>query len=87
MADRYVHQIDHVEDLDGLRLMVGVDYDTVTIGHGTQVLFRLPAETAEKFAALFVRACWECDKQARIRAEIEREDAIAASQEEAWDGI
>ena len=71
-----------------MRLVVGIDYDTVTIGYPGRVLFRLPAEAAEHFAALFVRACWLCDKQARQRAELEREDILDAERKEAWgDGV
>jgi len=73
VADPYVRETGSVVDLDGIRLIIGVDYDTVTIGHRDRTLFRLPAETAEHFAALFVRACWLCDKQARQRTELERD--------------
>ena len=71
-----------VADVDGLHLVIGVDYDTVTIG-GVGMKWRLPAEAAEQFAALFVRACWLANTQARQRAELEREDILDAQRKEA----
>lgn len=54
MANEYVREIGIVEDIDGVPLDVGVDYDTVTVCDR-----KLARTQAEEFAQLFVAACWE----------------------------
>ncbi len=74
MSDPYVRQVgDPVEDSGGQPdLVIGVDYDTVTIHAGRWVSgggYRLDAAQAEDFAALFTRACWEAARNAeRMKA-------------------
>jgi hypothetical protein len=54
MGDPYIRVTGHVEDIDGVQLAVGVDYDTVTIGR-----WRLGLSMCEEFGRLFIAACWE----------------------------
>ena len=54
MADPYVRDIGSVHDIDGRRVPVGVDYDSVVI-----LGRRLSAIQAEEFAHLFTAACWQ----------------------------
>lgn len=66
MTDPHVRVTGQVEDMDGYPLAVGVDYDTVTIGHRAIVPggpWRLTSHQAEEFAQLFVAACWEAAAQ------------------------
>ncbi len=64
MADPYVRCLGAVEDIDGLAISVGVDYDAVTVG-----LWRLTSGQAEEFAQLFVSACWEAGTNIRRMSE------------------
>ena len=56
MADPRVHEVGRVEDLDGLTVRIGVDYDTAVVG-----AHRFGAECREQFSQLWVRACHEAD--------------------------
>lgn len=68
MSDRYVREIGRVEDMDGRPLVVGVDYDTVTIG-----VHCFTAGQIEEVAQFIVRATWEAAQQkARMDAEVVR---------------
>ena len=59
MGNAYVREVGHVETIDGTRIHVGVDYDSVRIrGDG-----HLNAAQAETFAQLFVHACWAAGRQ------------------------
>lgn len=70
MADPYVRTLGSVEDIDGHALPVGVDYDSVSIGHpGSSASWRLNREQCEEFARAFVAACWEAADNARLMAE------------------
>ena len=71
MADPYVRETGRTEDMDGIALAVGVDYDAVSLGHGhhTGPVWRLTQAQAEEFAHLFVAACWEAGQNARRMAE------------------
>ena len=60
MSNPYVRPVGDMQDHDGMTVIVGVDYGTVTIEPGQ---IRLSAERAEEFAGLFVRACWEAARQ------------------------
>ena len=60
MPDPNVRPAGDMQDHDGMTVIVGTDYDTVTIEPGG---IRLSAERAEEFARLFVRACWEAARQ------------------------
>ena len=58
MTDVNVREVGTVTDMDGGPLVVGVDYDLVTIGTR-----RLTQEQAEEFGHLFVSACWQAARQ------------------------
>ena len=64
MADPYVRVVGEVRDMDDVRVVVGVDYHTVTIGTLSGYSWRLESRAAEEFARLFVSACWEASAQA-----------------------
>jgi hypothetical protein len=69
MPDQYIRAVGHVDDLDGLAVTVGVDYDSVTIRAGKE-LIRFESLQADEFAALYNRACWEAGAQsARMEAD------------------
>ena len=71
MADPYVRAVgEPVVDFDGIPIVVGVDYETVTIRAGA-TLVRLTSGTAEDFAALFVAASWAAGYNARKMQEDE----------------
>jgi hypothetical protein len=62
MPERPVRYIGSVYSADGVALAIGVDYDTVSLQAGSWVPgggWRLDREHAEKFAQLFVAACWQ----------------------------
>ena len=67
-----VREIDRVADStdDGLALVVGVDYDTVSIG-----AYRFRGEELEHFARLFVSACWAAGYN-KARMEEDARDAM-----------
>lgn len=68
MADGYVRPVGTVQDIDGMDVTIGVDFDTVTIAAaGTPI--RFDAAQAEAFAALFVAACWQAARQAERMAQ------------------
>jgi hypothetical protein len=69
MPDPYVRILGEVTDMDGLRLGVGVDYDTVTIGR-----HQLTQAQAEEFARVFVSAVWQAGQQ-KARMDEEQEHA------------
>ena len=58
MGDPYVREVGGVEDVDGTRLTVGIDYGTVSISVAGKTC-RLDSRQAETFAQLFVSACWQ----------------------------
>jgi hypothetical protein len=63
MADARVRFVGQVEDMDGMPVKVGVDYDAVTIqAWGAPIRFQSAA--AEEFAQLYVSACWQAARQA-----------------------
>lgn len=64
-ADPHVRIIGTVEDIDGVTVAIGVDYDAVTVSHGG----RFGAQGREKFAHLFAAASWRADEQARFMTE------------------
>lgn len=53
MADPYVRVLGEVTDLDDVRVGVGVDYASVTIGQ-----HRFSGEQVEELARLLVAATW-----------------------------
>lgn len=59
MPNPNVYEVGRVTDIDERPLPVGVDYDCVVIGD-----YRLPLETAQQFAVLFVAACWKAGGRA-----------------------
>ncbi len=71
MSDPYVRALGVVTDIDGRKLGVGVDYDSVVIGPDG---FRLNLLQAEEFARLFVSACWD----AGVNAERMRQEAAVS---------
>jgi hypothetical protein len=66
MANALVRRLGHVEGIDGTRLHVGVDYDSVMVG-----IHRLNRDQAESFAQLFIGACWEAGRNAEREAVLE----------------
>jgi hypothetical protein len=64
MADPLVRETGRIEDMDGGVLIVGVDYDTVTIARAGFDPFRLESSQADEFGALFISACWQAARQA-----------------------
>ena len=72
MADQWVSEVGSIESIHGYELIVGVDYDCVTIaGH----VFSL--SELEGFAQLFVRACWQASAQQAERAALDADNAAA----------
>ena len=72
MADRYVRVVDHVVDMDGMTVWIGVDYDTVTIHAGVFIpggRIKLDSSQAEDFARAYVAACWEAARQSATDAQ------------------
>lgn len=61
MSDPRVRRIGEVLDVNGRPLIVGVDYDTVTLEGALPM--RLSAYGAEEFGQLYIRACWEAAAQ------------------------
>jgi hypothetical protein len=80
MSDPNVRVLGQVEDIDGLTVNVGVDYETVVIGG-----HRFNQQQQEEFARLFVAAAWQAGQQSRTLAEdeptreAEREHAAQAA--------
>ena len=72
MADQWVSWVGHVEDIDGVPLGIGVDYDCVTIGG-----CRFSLSECDQFAQLFVRACWQASAQQAERAALDADNAAA----------
>ena len=72
--DPYVRKVGHVADIDGMLLVIGVDYDAVTIGTQTRTR-RFTRHQLEEFAHLFVAACWEAGENKR-RMDAEVVDAV-----------
>lgn len=66
MANPYVQIVGAVEDIDGRKLQVGTDYDTVTIA-----AFRLTSTQLEELRQLIVTA----RSQAAVNSERMREEA------------
>lgn len=59
-----VFEVGSVTTLDGNRLVVGVEYGAVTVGHhGSHPPYRLGRQQAETFAQLYVHACWLAGQQ------------------------
>lgn len=59
MPDPFVRQVGAtITDLDEIPVMVGIDYDTVTIQVGAG-LARLGRHQACQFIAEFADACWQ----------------------------
>jgi len=56
-----VREVGKVEALDGLRIVVGLDGGTVTLGPSryTEPIWHLTQDQAEEFARLFVSAVWQ----------------------------
>jgi hypothetical protein len=63
VPDPFVRTIGTVEDLDGRKLTVGVDYDAVSIDG-----YRFPFAEQEELGRLLVAAVWEAAGN-RIRME------------------
>jgi hypothetical protein len=64
MADPYVREIGRVEDIDGLRLVVGIRSGTVTLGFAGEARWKLPVEVADELAAMLITALWQAARQA-----------------------
>jgi hypothetical protein len=73
MSDPHVRRVGEVFDVDERPVIVGVDYDTVSIGAGGAEV-HLEAAACEELAQLFVSACWQAaayagDARGRLEAE------------------
>lgn len=67
MSDPWVREIGRVVDEQGRMVIVGVDYDTVTLRTlrtRTSGAVTLASWKAEEFAQLYVSACWQAAAQA-----------------------
>lgn len=62
--DPNVREIGRLEDIDGVPVIIGVDYDAVTISG-----LRLDSAQAEEFARLFIAATWQAGQQSPAMAE------------------
>ena len=72
MADPRVREVGRMTDLDGMPVVIGVDYDSVTIHAGEFVSgggIRLESVQADEFASLFVAGCWQAAAQSALMAE------------------
>ena len=69
MSDPNVRELGRVTDIDDAALIVGVDYDTVSVGAVFGYSWRLDLAQAEEFARLFVSACWQAGQNARRMGE------------------
>ena len=67
MADPYVREVGRLVAMDGKPLVVGVDYDTVTIGPSayTEPIWRLTQDQADDFGRAFISACWQAGENKR----------------------
>jgi hypothetical protein len=63
VADPYVRELGRVQDIDGIPVTVGVDYDCVTISGA-----RLTGAALEEFARLFIAAHWQAAANAAAAA-------------------
>jgi hypothetical protein len=67
MADSQVFDVGAITTaLDGLKVTVGVDYDSVSVSGGN-LGFRLTLNEAEHFARAFTEACWRAGYHERMR--------------------
>ena len=62
--DPNVREIGRVEDIDGVPVIIGVDYGAVTLSG-----LRLDSAAQEEFGRLFVAATWQAGQQAAAIAE------------------
>ncbi len=70
MADPYVRATGSAGHDDGA-FLVGVDYDTVTVGP-----YRMSAAQCEDFGRLFIAACWQAGANAKaMREEADQSEA------------
>lgn len=68
--DPRVRQVGRFEDMHGTTVIVGVDYDAITVSVGLTPATLTRAQ-AEEFAQLFIAACWEAaDHGGRMAAEL-----------------
>jgi hypothetical protein len=69
MSDPKVRPVGDLSDHDGITVIVGVDYDTVTIHKGIFTSgggIRLSLAQAEEFAKLFAAAVWQAQQQSEV---------------------
>lgn len=81
MGDR---PIGYVEDLDGMRVWLGVDDGAVTIHAGVFMPgegIRLDSARSEDFARLFNTACWEAAREDASLTGAQRAEFRAAAEE------
>jgi hypothetical protein len=67
----YVRTIGTVEDIDGRKVIVGIDHDAITVGNCA----RLTREQALEFVTLLFAACWDAAGNGRRMDEESAEDA------------
>ena len=75
-ANPYVREVGTVEDIDGRRIVVGVDYDSVSFDG--PAFLRLAAVQAEELGRLFVAASWQAGANKRRMDEEAAYDAADA---------
>jgi hypothetical protein len=63
----YVRTLGTVDDIDEAAMIIGVDYDSVTINS-----YRFSTEQCEVLGALFIAACWQAGRNAERMEEDER---------------
>jgi hypothetical protein len=84
MTDPRVRVAGRIEDMDGMPVYLGVDYDTVTIHAGVFMPgggIRLESSQAEDFARACNAACWEAARQATRLTGAQRAELKAAAGE------
>jgi len=60
----YIREVGRLQDMDGIPIVLGVDYDTVTI-QAADLPVQLTRDQAEEFAQIYVSACWEAGENKR----------------------
>jgi hypothetical protein len=65
MSDPHEHEVGRMVDADKSLAVIGADHGLVTVTAGGWAAgpVRLTPAQAEKFAQLFIRACWEAAAQ------------------------
>jgi len=85
MGDPHVRVVGRLADEQGREVIVGVDYDTVTLRTlhtRTDGAVTLASHQAEEFAQMYVAACWEAAAQrSDDMTDAQRAELAAAAEE------